>query len=1024
MFGIDRDRSVEQLYHTSWTFMDGVPGEVHALAQTTDGYLWLGTASGLFRFDGIRFQPYEPSSGQAFSQRNVFSLLAVPDGGLWVGFWYGGVSFLKDGKVTNYSEQDGLPSHAVLGFERDLEGMIWVAGKDGLARLEGSRWRKIGTDWNFAGAASSILLDHKGTLWVGTPESIFFLTQGTKKFQMAADHLKNVSKLAEAPDDTLWMAETRRAVRPVPLAAKDPKKAAPEIIMGSQAIAFDDEGSLWIASLGDGIRRVPYPGRLEGSRIEKFDPKLEAFTQEQGLTGNFVFCTLRDREGNIWIGTSVGLDRFRQSALTPVSFPAGSVISAMVAGDQRTVWAASLHQQHGTGAVGTSRPFAMIQRGRFVSPERSLLNIVDCAYRDPDGVIWIGTHTQLLRFGDERLHPVDALKERVKYESRLGADYGAGLKVRVIDLPKHPEATITPETRPRALTKDASGRLWVSISGKGVYRLESFAWTSLESLGGPRGSAISEFTDADGRVWFGFANNTVAMLDGDTVRTFSSRDGLVVGSVLSLQGEGHNIWVGGDTGLALFEGSRFRPIAPADGGTFGGVTGNIATPAEGLWLAENRGVVHIPESELRLFHRDSAHRVTFEAFGLLDGLPAQLQRTHASASVIEATDGVLWFATTQGLVWIDPNRIPRNAIPPPVAIQSISADGKRYSSSEPLTLPAGTENLQFVYAGLSLSVPERVRFRYKLEGQDKDWQDAGTRREAFYTNLAPGAYRFHLVACNNDGVWNDEGATFGFGITPAWYQTIWFLILCIAISILMVWALHRIRVRQVARALGARFDERLDERTRLARELHDTLLQTIQGSKMLADDALDSSTDAGRMRRVMERLSECLGQATREGREALRSLRVSTTERNDLTEALRRVAEDCVSHGPMELEFSSTGVVREMHPVVRDEIYRIACEAIRNACMHSDGGRLEVEVLYGRCLSLRIRDNGIGMDRGLADKGREGHFGLQGMRERATRIGAAFTLVSSVATGTEITISVPANVVFLKPHEIAVKDIF
>jgi signal transduction histidine kinase/ligand-binding sensor domain-containing protein len=1024
MFGIDRDRNVEQLYHTSWTFMDGVPGEVHALAQTTDGYLWLGTASGLFRFDGIRFHPYESSSGQTFLQRNVFSLLAVPDGGLWVGFWYGGVSFLKDGKVTNYSEEDGLSSHAVLGFERDRNGMIWVVGKDGLARLEGSRWRTIGAEWNFSGAASSIFLDHKGTLWVGTPESIFFLTQGTKKFQMAADHLKNVSKLAEAPDGTLWMAETRRAVRPVPRPAKDAKKAAPEIIMGSQAIAFDDKGSLWIASLGDGIRRVPYPERLEGSRIEKFDPRLEAFTQEKGLTGNFVFCTLRDREGNIWIGTSVGLDRFRQSALTPVSFPPGSVISAMVAGDQHIVWVASLYQQRGTGAVGTSRPFAMIQRGRLVSPERPLLNIVDCAYRDPDGVVWIGTHTQLLRFGDERLHPVDVLKERVKYESRLGAGYGAGLKVRVIDLPKDPEATITPETRPRALTKDASGRLWVSISGKGVYRLEGFAWFSLESLGGPKGSAISEFTDSDGRVWFGFANNTVAMLDGDTVRTFSSKDGLVVGSVLSLQGEGHNIWVGGDTGLALFDGSRFRPIAPADGSTFGGVTGNIATPAGGLWFAENRGVVHIPESELRLFKRDFAHRVAFEAFGLLDGLPAQLQRTHALPSAIEATDGVLWFATTQGLVWIDPNRIPRNTTRPPVAIESISANGKRYSSSEPLTLPARTENVQLIYAGLSLSIPERVRFRYKLEGQDKDWQDAGSRREAFYTNLAPGAYRFHVIASNNDGVWNDEGATFGFRITPAWYQTIWFLMLCIAISILMVWALHRIRVQQIARALGARFDERLAERTRLARELHDTLLQTIQGSKMLADHALESSADLIRMRRAMERLSEWLGRATREGREALQSLRVSTTERNDLTEALRRAAEDCVSHGAMELEFTSTGVAREMHPVVRDEIYRIGCEAIRNACTHSGGRRLEVKVLYGRYLLLQILDNGIGMNRGLADQGKEGHFGLQGMRERATRIGATFILVSSEATGTEITISVPENVVFVKPHEIAVKDIF
>jgi signal transduction histidine kinase/ligand-binding sensor domain-containing protein len=1008
MLGIDRDRRLEQLYHTGWTLMDGVPGEVHALAQTTDGYLWLGTAAGLFRFDGIRFQQYEAPSGQAFSQRNVFSLFATQDGGLWVGFWYGGVSFLKDGKVTNYGEQNGLPSRPILAFARDRQGMIWAAaGTDGLTMLEGSQWKKIGTDWNFTGTATTVFMDHTGTLWVGTPDSVVFLSEGAQKFQTAADHLKYVAKFAETPSGTLWMAETGRSVRPVPLAPKDSIRQDPEIIIGSQAITLDDQGSLWITSLGDGIRRVPDPAHLADSRMEKSDPTLEAFTQEKGLTGNFVYSILHDREGNIWIGTSVGLDRFRQSALVPLSFAPGSVITALAAGDQNSIWTA-----------GLNRPLVRVEDGKIAPLQRFPLdNYIDCAYRDPEGVIWIGTHSQLVRFADERIHPINRLKERASYTQDHGEILDAGLTLRPVDLPKDHEIVLSPETRPRALTMDRSGRLWLSVSGKGVFRLDGPAWTSLESLGGPKGSAISEFTDNDGRVWFGFANNVIAVLDGNKVQTFSRKDGVSVGSVMSFQADGRSIWIGGDLGLALFDGSHFQLVVPADGNAFGGISGIMVVAEDGLWFPENRGVIHIPEAELRQFRSNPAYRVTFETFGLLDGLPAQLQRTHVLPSAIQSTDGLLWFATNQGLVWIDPKRISRNPIPPPVSIESIAANNKTYNLSPSLTLPARTQNLQIAYTGLSLSIPERVRFKYRLEGQDKDWQDVGTRREAFYTNIAPGTYRFHVIACNNDGVWNDEGATFSFRIAPAWYQTDWFLLLCGAIGLLMVWAIHRLRVRQIARALSARFDERLAERTRLARELHDTLLQTIQGSKMVADDALDQSTDMVHMRRAMERLSKWLGQATLEGRAALKSLRISTRERNNLAESLRHAAEDVADQSPMELSFSVTGEAREMHPIVRDEIYHIGCEAIRNAYTHSRGTRLEVELGYARGLLMRIRDNGVGMEESLADKGREGHFGLQGMRERAGRIGATLTIVSYAVTGTEITLSVPGNIVFTKPSE-------
>ncbi len=306
-------------------------------------------------------------------------------------------------------------------------------------------------------------------------------------------------------------------------------------------------------------------------------------------------------------------------------------------------------------------------------------------------------------------------------------------------------------------------------------------------------------------------------------------------------------------------------------------------------------------------------------------------------------------------------------------------------------------------------------FRYRLEGRDDDWQESGGRRQAFYNDLRPGSYRFRVIARNNDGLWNEEGAALDLVIAPAWYQTSWFLAACAIIGIATVWMTHQLRLRQIARVLNARFDERLAERTRVARDLHDTLLQTVQGSKLAVDDALDHFDDRTETRRTMEQVSSWLGQATHEGRAAVNSLRASTTEQNDLGDAFRRAMEDCRRQASLETTLTVTGDPREMHPVVRDEVYRMGYEAIRNACMHSRGSRLEVGLHYAHDLTLRVTDNGVGIDPAIADSGKDGHFGLQGMRERAARIGATLKVSSSADTGTEVVVIVAGRAIFRKP---------
>ncbi|MGO4515852.1 two-component regulator propeller domain-containing protein [Terriglobus sp. 2YAB30_2] len=1019
LYGIDRDRTLAQLHHTGWTYIEGAPGQVRALAQTTDGYLWLGTATGLFRYDGIQFQAYKPQSGRAFPQRNIVSLFATPDGGLWVGYWYGGVSFIKDGRVTDYGKPDGLPSSQVLAFARDRQGVIWIAaGKDGLVRLEGSRWKKIGPDTGFSGPANTVFVNRAGTVWVGTPTSVVYLVEGESRFQTAAQGLLRVRNFAESSDGTLWMAETGYGVRPVPLPGRDSGKRGPAVLVGSQAIAFDQQGSLWITSLGNGIRRVPYPERLHPPKIEgpsawRFhDPEVEEFTPQDGLTSDYVSCLLEDHEGNLWIGTSGGLDRFRQSPVVSVTvqpvanrgaLPIPSLQSfttnALAAGEQGALWAAGIGPQ----------VLVKIQNDKIATQLRD--RYVDCVYRDPNGAVWLATPWSIFRLSSE--HETGSTREVVTYNYAAAVPAGQGQTLRRLNLPVTNRIAVNVQSRVKAMTQDQSGRLWVSMD-TGTFRLERSAWTSLESLGGPRGTATAEFTDSQGRIWFGFAN-TIAMLDRDGVRTFSRKDGIQVGTITSIQGKGSKIWIGGEFGLEFWEGSRFQPVSPADGSAFSGVSGILANSDDGLWFTEQRGVIHIREAQLQQL---SSGKVEFESFGLLDGFTAALRGSLASPSAAQTTDGHLWFATTKGLAWIDPKRVTRNDVPPPVLVESVLANNRKYDTSTFFRLPPRTRNLQIVYTATSLTIPERVRFRYKLEGQDKDWQDAGTRREAFYTNLDPGSYRFRVIACNNDGVWNEAGSTLSFVVLPAFDQTLWFRLLCVAVLAGCLWLLYLLRLKQVTAHVRERLGARLEERARIARELHDTLLQGFQGLLLRFDAVKKAIPQDHPARNQMESVLDRADEVLHEGRERVRDLRHDEISANELPDKLAASGEELRKDHEISFSLSVIGTPQPLDATVGDEVIRIGQEALANAFRHSSSSKIEVEITYDPSrVRLRVRDDGVGMSQDVLIRGRDGHWGIVGMRERTQKIGGQLKIWSQESAGTEIELTIPAAIAYPFSHK-------
>ncbi|HXJ43712.1 MAG TPA: triple tyrosine motif-containing protein, partial [Bryobacteraceae bacterium] len=512
-------------------------------------------------------------------------------------------------------------------------------------------------------------------------------------------------------------------------------------------------------------------------------------------------------------------------------------------------------------------------------------------------------------------------------------------------------------------------------------------------------------------VWFGFRDGSLRRLrSGRFEAAFPDVAGR--GSMRNLFVDADGSVFGASTmGLVRLENGTRRLIDKASGLMCDQVFSVIRDNSGTVWLSAACGIMSIAGEEMK---RWWAHPDTFikvRLFGALDG--AQTGMSPFGPVVSKSPDGRIWFVNDATLQFVDPAHTPENRLPPPVHIEQVVTDGNSSQPLAKLRLPAHTRNLQINYTAPSFVMPERVRFRYRLDGRDKDWQEPATRREAFYDDLPPGTYRFRVIACNNSGLWNETGDSWDFSVAPAWYQTTWFRSLAVSAFLAMLWLLYQLRVRQIAAAMNARFDERVAERNRLAGELHDTILQTVQATKLIADNArLDHSDDPAHLREAIGSISAWLAQATAEARAALNALHTSVTRKNDLGAAFERTAEAFRGTSPMSFIVSVEGEPRDLHPIVRDEIYRIGSEAIRNAYLHSHASRLEVSLSYTHTLTLRVRDDGDGMERELAASGKPGHFGLPGMQNRAVRIHGTLRVLSRSGAGTEIELIVPGTVAF------------
>ena len=969
---LEPNQPLSQYAHATWSMESGwFRSSPYEVAQTSDGYLWIGTSTGLLRFDGVRFVPWSSQYGEKLPSSEIVRLMAGRDGSLWIGT-LAGLSRWKAGRLTNYSGE------GVFAIFEDDGGAVWF-GRGSFPKGGGPLCRVLDTSVRCYGekdgvpsvtGADALLKDPQGNLWMGGDTALFRWSPGSNTVYRPAGlqafaGMSGIRGLVAARDGTLWVGIDNRGpgLGLQRLVQGQWKTFVSSELDGStldvKALLRDREDTLWVGT-DKGIYRI------RGDRVEHFDSK-------DGLSGNTVWGLAEDHEGNLWVTTTGGLDRFSDTHVVSFSEREGlrtPEVDSVLASHDGSVWVggAALLSNLQSSVSSTFREI----RGLPGSQVTSLLE-------DHAGQLWVGIDDTL-------------------------SIYSKGVFTKINRPNGLPIGLVV------GITEDSQGSIWVEVKGPPPTLMRIQGMAVQEEHPAPEIPAARRVAaDPKGGVWLGFMNGHLGHYQVGKLATYQFARNDAAQVYQFLPGDDGSVLAATTSGVVGWRSGSLLNLSAKNGLPCNIVYAMTFDNQGNLWLFMECSLVEVPRSELQRWWGDSDAKVKIKIFDTFDGV-----RTGRSPFVAAArsTDGRLWFCNGLLLQMLDPDHLKKNSIAPPVHVEEAIADRRSYTLGNGLRLPPFTHNLEIDYTALSFIAPQKIRFRYKLEGEDAAWQDAGTRRQAFYNDLRPGRYRFRVIACNNDGVWNEEGATLDFSVTPAWFQMKSFRLLCALTVILIAWALYGLRVRHLSRVLSTRFDERLAERTRIARELHDTFMQTIQGSKLVADDALDHSGDSPRMRQAMKQLSLWLGQAAQEGRAALNSLRSSATQTNDLAAALQRVTEDGLIPESIAVAFSVAGHPREIHPIVRDEIYRVGYEAIRNVSMHSRASHIEIEIRYNHGLVLRVKDNGVGIDPIVAEQGKEGHFGLNGMRERAHRIRGKLLIVSSPNAGTEVKLIVPGNMLF------------
>jgi signal transduction histidine kinase/ligand-binding sensor domain-containing protein len=966
--------SLGDVSHSSWTARDGAPSGITAMAQTTDGYLWLGTPLGLSRFDGLRFTSFPFSSADpALPQQGITSLSADHEGGLWIGYAHGGISHLVLNRIANYT-MPGVQRDASVDFLSCCEeDSVWVITGRSIMRLHDFRWEEFGAQRGLpADRYFTLFFDREGDIWTASRHHVFVLRAGGDRFSLVNTDAFSVTQFAQSRDGTMWMSDGWRGVRPVDSHCAQPSVA----LRGTANMLIDPEDRIWLGRDYRGVTRTETSNVGCGQALEQ-----SSFGASEGLSSDETRALLRDRDGNIWVGTERGLDRFRSRMFKLFNPQPFSFYPAVAEAGDGGIWI----DMHAKELVHFTRSGeAVLSKERHGSSPLAA---------DGRGGVWLRDPW------DHRLHHFDEEGRDV-----FQAATPASLE----------------DTAAQSIVVLGDGSLLVAFEEQGLWKFKD-AWEKVSGKQFPDETPTC-LASAGTKIWIGYSSNRIASYADGAVRLYGAGEGVTVESALTIVVSGSTTWVGGSNGVAFLSGYRIWPLVLRQPELAKGVSGLVFDGGGNLWLNAGAGVVMIRSSEVRQVLSNPRYAASAVLYGEADGIVGSPAQAKPLPSALKDGSGRLWFATAGNLVYLPPDgrTIKREA--PTVGVFELLIDGRpvplRSSANQPIEIAGGHDNqIEVDYAATDLSVPTQVQYRYRLEHEEPSWHSVGGKRQAFYARLRPGSYRFRVQASNSQDQWRESAHPLYFRVKPAFYQTAWFATLGIALVLLLLRCLYLMRVRFVTAQIRSGLENRADERVRIARELHDTLLQSIQGLLLrfhFATEALDANHPAVPM------LKAALERADRvmlEGRNRVCDLRGEQLDDQTLVEGLTTIVQELSDLDSPPITIAEEGAVQPLHPEITREICKIVREAILNALSHSGASQIEVTIGYGQlCLSVCCRDNGIGIPQSiLASGGCKGHWGLRGMRERAEAIEAKLTLSRGKEEGTCVRVELPASIAYRKP---------
>ena len=946
VFAVDLRGATVDYSLESWDERQGLPsGRIWAIAQDSSGYLWLGTENGLVRFDGVQFTRWTGIGEEAV----VFALASTRDGSLWIGLAESGVVRIIDGQIERYGRPAGIGNGPVQFLFEDRQGVLWAGDRAGVHRFTRGRWERLNRESGLiGGAALDVHEDSAGNLWISTASGIYRKNLGASRFQYI--RAERPLDFSEDPAGILWITDPRRGFSKI-----DSQGGTDPVPPGSgAAIVHDRHGTMWVGTQGQGLWRIHQSGTT-GTTAQQL-------AVAEGLSSNVVRSIFEDRDGNVWVGTESALHRFTRRKATSLT-DIGFTWAAQSTGGKQ-LWIAT-----GDGLVEVSGS----HRRRYGAQDGLPSGFVRALTTDIHGRLWLATDRGLAKRQDDGRFETLPIAERFPSIISIAAD--------------------------------SRGRLWICDRQRGAFLWADGQLTPIIQPSGVVGIAQFVLIDRSDRVWIGYPGVVVAVHSPDGSLQLH-KVGSAIGSIVTAayQSRDGAIWLGGIRGLGRIQGNAVEAISEPDVLPGFGVF-SITEDLEGsLWLGISSGVLNLRVSDFERAARDPQSGLRYRFFDASDGIVGVPVRV-AFPGAARLDDDTLWFTTSRGITVLSPREMDDDQSSPVVRIETAQANDRAVSLDPDSALLPGTSTLRIGFTAPNLTSPLKERFRYRLIGVDNQWIDAGARREAFYANLRSGSYRFEVGRLTRDPAPDTSFAVWSFSIQPQFYETWWFISMCLVLFTMLAWGAWQVRVRQLRR----QFALVLAERARMSREIHDTVVQELLGISFHFDELAASLGVASKpFEGQIARLKRYLEAAVVEAREVVWELRSPSGEESALPRRIREASQRAFNRRAASVEFALLGTPRPADAATDRHLFRIAQEALGNAARYAKATEVIVTLEYLHdSIHLEVRDNGCGLPFDKNGPEPVGHYGFAIMRERSEQMGGQFRVQSAPHQGTRIEVNVP-----------------